>query len=76
MMAQSKCAACGGTRFEAVHAHNLEGTQRTLLFVQCAECGAVISALDFVNVGVQANRFKEDLRRMVDKLRDQLDQRL
>lgn len=70
-MAESKCSACGGSRFEVVHAHNLEGTKRAVLFVQCADCGAVVGALDFVNVGVQVNHIKEDLQRTMEKLKAQ-----
>lgn len=72
-MAQSNCLKCGGHNFEMVHANNLEGSKRSVLFVQCAECGAVIGVLDFVNVGVQVAQAKDDLQRMVDKLRGRLD---
>ncbi len=72
-MARSNCAKCGGQSFEIVHANNLEGSKRSVLFIQCAECGAVIGVLDFVNVGVQAAQARDDLQRMVDKLRARLD---
>ena len=68
-MAKSNCLKCGGQSFEMVHANNLEGSKRSVLFVQCAECGAVIGVLDFVNVGVQAAQARDDFQRMVDKLR-------
>lgn len=72
-MAQSKCPACGGIRFEMVHANNVEGTNRAVLFVQCAECGVVVGALDFVNFGVQAVRVKDDLARMMERVKKNLD---
>ncbi|WP_240985244.1 hypothetical protein [Acididesulfobacillus acetoxydans] len=70
-MAESKCSVCGGSHFEVVHARALEGTTRAVLFVQCADCGAVVGALDFVNLGVQINHMKEDLQRTLEKLRAQ-----
>ena len=70
-VAQSKCATCGSGRFEAVHAQNLEGTKRAIIFIQCAECGAVIGVLDLVNVGIQVNQVKEDWLRLIERLRTQ-----
>ena len=69
MMAQSKCPGCGATRFEMVHANNLEGAGRSVLFVQCAECGIVVGVLDFVNFGVQAAKFKDDVDRVVEGIK-------
>jgi len=71
-MAQSRCIKCGGTQFEVVHANNLEGTTRAVLFVQCTDCGSVAGVLDFLNVSVKAERVKNDLRIMVEKLVDRL----
>jgi predicted nucleic acid-binding Zn-ribbon protein len=42
-MALSKCAKCESTRFEKVHSQVL-----ALDLVQCANCGAVFSALDTI----------------------------
>ncbi|MHB8124437.1 MAG: hypothetical protein ACYDEJ_02130 [Desulfitobacteriaceae bacterium] len=72
-MAQSICSKCNSQRFEVVHANNLEGSKRAVLFVQCAECGTVVGVLDFLNIGVQANQVKEDLQRMMERLRSRLD---
>jgi len=74
-MAYSKCANCGSTHFEAVHAQNLEGTTRAIIFIQCADCGAVISALDLVNVGLQFNQVKEDWQRLIERLTNKLGSR-
>lgn len=72
-MARSKCASCGSQEFEVVHATNLKGSERSLLFVQCSACGTVIGVLDFVNLSVQVNNIKEDLRRTAEKLRAQFE---
>jgi len=69
-MAQSQCIKCGGSKFEVVHANNLEGTTRAVLFVQCIDCGSVVGVLDFLNVSVKAERVKNDLLMRVEKLLD------
>lgn len=71
-MAQSRCMKCDSTQFEVVHAHNLEGTTRAILFVQCMNCGAVVGALDFLNLSVKAESVKNDLRMMAEKLFDRI----
>ena len=71
-MAQSRCIKCGGKEFEVVHANNLEGTTRAVLFVQCTDCGSVVGVLDFLNVSVKAERVKNDLRIMAEKLVDRI----
>ncbi|GAB6171946.1 hypothetical protein JCM15765_14240 [Paradesulfitobacterium aromaticivorans] len=68
-MAESMCARCGSTKFEMVHADKVEGATRSVLFVQCAECGAVSGVLDFINLGVQMTRLKEDWQRTLERLR-------
>ena len=59
-MIQSRCVKCDGSHFEVVHA-NLEGSTRPILFVQCADCGAVVGVLDFLNISVKAERVKNNL---------------
>jgi len=71
-MAQSRCIKCGSTQFEVVHANNLEGTARAVLFVQCTDCGSVVGVLDFLNISVKAERLKNDLGIMVQKLVDRI----
>lgn len=71
-MAQSRCLKCGGSKFEVVHANDLEGTTRSVLFVQCMECGSVVGALDFLNISVKLERVKNDLCLMVERLMDRL----
>ncbi|MCB8818432.1 hypothetical protein [Desulfosporosinus shakirovi] len=71
-MAQSRCIKCGGNKFEVVHANNLEGTIRAVLFVQCTDCGSVVGVLDFHNVSVKAERMKNDLKMMAEKVLDRI----
>lgn len=68
-MAESKCPRCDSRHFEVVHANNLQGTNRTILFVQCANCGSVVGVLDFINIGLQVNDLKNDFDRAVERLR-------
>ncbi|WP_088228090.1 hypothetical protein [Desulfosporosinus sp. FKB] len=71
-MAQSRCLKCGGQKFEAVFANNLEGTTRAVLFIQCVECGSVVGALDFLNISVKAARVKNDLQITIERLLSRL----
>ena len=71
-MVQSRCVKCGNSQFEVVHANNLEGTTRALLFVQCSNCGSVVGVLDFLNLSVQAGRIKNDLKTMAERILVQL----
>jgi len=71
-LAQSRCIKCGGQKFEVVHANNLIGTTRAVLLVQCSDCGSVVGVLDFLNLSVKAERLKNDLRIMVEKLLDRI----
>ena len=71
-MVQSRCVKCGNSQFEVVHANNLEGTTRALLFVQCSNCGSVVGVLDFLNLSVQAGRVKNDLKSMAERILVQL----
>ncbi|MHB1407154.1 MAG: hypothetical protein ACYCV0_16400 [Desulfitobacteriaceae bacterium] len=72
-MAESTCARCGSTKFEMMHADKVEGATRPFLFVQCAECGAVAGVLDFINLGVQMARMKEEWQRAFERLRRNFD---
>lgn len=71
-MAQSRCIKCGNSQFEVVRANNLVGTPRDVLFVQCTNCGSVIGVIDLLNVSVKAERVKNDLRTLADKLLDRV----
>ncbi|AFM39663.1 hypothetical protein Desaci_0601 [Desulfosporosinus acidiphilus SJ4] len=71
-MAESRCLKCGNTHFEVVHANNLEGTTRAILFVQCSDCGSVIGVLDFLNISVQAERVKNDMKTKLENIWHQL----
>lgn len=67
-MAKSSCMKCGNNQFEVVHANDLQGTTRAVLFVQCTYCGSVVGVLDFLNVSVKAERMKNDLRTLAEKI--------
>lgn len=71
-MGRSCCIKCGGTQFEVVEANNLTGSTRALLFVQCSDCGSVVGVLDVLNVSVQAERIKKDLRTLAEKALDRI----
>jgi uncharacterized Zn finger protein len=71
-MAQSRCVKCGSNKFEVVHANNLEGTTRAVLFVQCTECGSVVGVLDFLNISVKTARVKNDIVTMLERFLDRL----
>ncbi len=46
-MAQSKCPACPGTRFEVKETPPMSGTDWIWGFVQCKQCGAVVGVIDY-----------------------------
>lgn len=71
-MVQSRCLKCDSSHFEVVHA-NLEGSARPILFVQCADCGAVVGALDFLNISVKAERVKNELKMKLETFLKQLE---
>jgi uncharacterized Zn finger protein len=71
-MVQSRCVKCGSNKFEVVHANNLEGTTRAVLFVQCTECGSVVGVLDFLNISVKTARVKNDIVTMLERFLDRL----
>ena len=45
-MPESRCPRCNGMTFE-VKAHEPKGANRIVQFVQCAECGTVVGAVDY-----------------------------
>lgn len=71
-MAQSSCIKCGNLQFEVVQANDLKGMTRDVLFVQCTNCGSVVGVLDNLNVSVKAERMKNDLRTLAEKLVDRV----
>lgn len=71
-MAKSCCMKCEGTQFEVVDANNLAGSTRAMLFIQCSDCGSVAGVLDVLNVSVQAERVKKDLRTLAEKALDRI----
>lgn len=49
-MAQPTCPKCDSRRFEVQVFEPLRSTFR-LLCINCAQCGAVVSVMDFYNMG-------------------------
>jgi hypothetical protein len=50
-MAMSRCLGCKGTSFEAV-SKEPRGSSYKTIFIQCASCGGVVGALDYMNTYV------------------------
>jgi uncharacterized Zn finger protein len=72
-MPQSNCPRCGSIKFEAVLAQDIKGIKRSIVFIQCEQCGAVVGALDFVNLGVQALNLRDEVNRVVERIRYNLE---
>lgn len=49
-MAESKCIKCEGTNFEMVDSFN-----KSIKFVQCAECGSVIGVVETLDITKRFN---------------------
>lgn len=50
-MAQSKCPSCPSTEFELAKG-TPKNSKQDVVFVQCAQCGSVISAFDQIRSAV------------------------
>ena len=59
-MATSTCIKCGNTEFEAKEAKPLHSNFR-LYFIQCAHCGAVVGAMDYLNIGYFVKKIADKL---------------
>ena len=66
-MAEPKCPKCDGTTFE-LKEHQPQESRFKLMFVQCAECGAVVGAMDFFNVGHLLYKHGEALKKIAEKM--------
>lgn len=49
-MARSTCPKCASNRFETSEATPNKSAFK-LIFIQCAECGAVVGVIDYYNIG-------------------------
>ena len=49
-MALSTCIKCGATVFELKEAEPRGGKYK-LMFVQCSQCGGVVGATEYYNIG-------------------------
>jgi uncharacterized Zn finger protein len=50
MAVHSKCPKCDGKNFEMVE-ETPKGSAFRLMFIRCAECGAVVGVMDYFNIG-------------------------
>ena len=60
-MATSTCVKCGSTSFELKETI-LTGSPWKLYFVQCSQCGGVVTVLDDQNIGRMLRQRNEALR--------------
>ncbi len=66
-MAASTCPRCWGTSFEMVQ-HTPRNSGFTLMFVQCAHCGAVVGTMDIYNIGDLLRRQTQAIKRIGDQM--------
>ena len=59
-MANSTCPKCASTRFE-MKEHKPAGSKFPIMFVQCANCGAVVGITDFHNVPLLLERMARQI---------------
>jgi hypothetical protein len=63
-MPQSMCIRCQKTEFEAVSVPKLRGSDFSWTFLQCANCGGVVGAID----DYALSELNERLEAICDKL--------
>ena len=63
----SKCPKCDSMLFEVQENAPSQSNYR-LLFVQCAMCGAVVGAMDYMNIGSLLEMQNEAIKAIADKL--------
>lgn len=66
-MAISKCPKCDNTFFELVE-NSPAKSKYKLSFVQCSRCGAVVGAMDYLNIGTVLNQVEEKLENIEKSL--------
>lgn len=59
-MAISTCPKCDNTNFEIVE-HSPIGSNFKYMFIQCNQCGAVVSVTDYYNLGEMISEIKQRL---------------
>jgi predicted nucleic-acid-binding Zn-ribbon protein len=59
-MATSKCIKCDNSRFELKEA-TISGSAFRMCFVQCANCGGVISVVEMENIGAQLHKIAKKI---------------
>lgn len=66
-MAISRCSSCGNSGFEMKEQVPKYSAFR-LLFVQCSSCGAVVGAMDFLNIGDMLVKQNAAIKRIGDRV--------
>lgn len=64
-MAQASCPKCPNTSFE-MKEHTPKNSNFKLNFVQCTACGAVVSTMDYSNIGDMLDKQSEKIDEIVD----------
>ena len=67
-MATSKCPKCDGSSFEIVPAHITAGSEQ-FRFIQCSDCGVVISAMPAEHLASQLVKALAILEDQIKNLR-------
>lgn len=66
-MATSSCGKCGSQTFECKDV-TPKHSNFVLTFVQCASCGAVVGAMDAMNLGAELAEVKNLLQKIQNAL--------
>jgi hypothetical protein len=51
LVAETKCASCGGTKFEMVLDRSIANASRAMNFIRCAGCGAAVGVTAYEDPG-------------------------
>jgi hypothetical protein len=46
-VAETKCASCGGTKFEMVLDRSIANASRAMNFIRCVSCGTAVGVTDY-----------------------------
>ena len=66
-MATSTCMKCGSSSFE-IKENSPKSSRFKLMFVQCASCGGVIGAMDYMNIGAELQDVKNAIERVTGQI--------
>ena len=71
-MLDPTCVKCGSSTFEAREG-TPAGTDRTLLYVQCSECGGVVGVLDATDIGEMISKQNTAFKQIAQQFGMRLD---